>query len=361
MTSTPEEEAYLLGCLLARGSIGVGTQGQYEITLRVPYREYQGVETHVIKLLQKNPQGLTLREISSDPAITASSITPQKLTNILSDLSDYSPPHKPSPARMLQRDFRLRWKILTPALVTKFLEWQERYYARDLQNMRLIMGHLKDTATFLSRITIPVTDEDRSRFGISYHGLRCEIPEFAFDQLKKKYGITLGDVFAHARISDAIRGYDIQAMCEFIRGLADCEADFDVYRVRDIYRVQFSVVPNENRTFPVQLCELLQTKMNIPVYYVDWAIPGLTGRGSRDQLVKIFATYFDDGYFPPPLFYNAFKEAQLREYIEFAKKKHWVPPGKCPRSKSMKKGRGSYKMFCKQYGCSQIDWSRQEA
>lgn len=348
MSATPEEEAYLVGCLYGRGSIEIGTHGQYDVYLRIPYREYSEVQTTIVNILQKHPTGFTFRELLRHPSISGTEITPGQLVTTLRKLRFWSPPHKETYANMIARDASGRWRIKMPTLVKKFFEWQQRYYNRDIQNMRFILRHLRRIATFLSRITLPIENEDRSVFGITYFGIKCEISEFTFDQLKEKYQLDLGDVYRHARIPDSIFSFDDPAAQEFIRGLADCEGDFDVSHIPDLYRVQFSVV-NENRRFATDLCRYLQVRLNIPVYYIDWAIAGETKRGSRDQLIKIFVPYFDAPYFPQPLFYNRLKQVQLREYIKLAKRAHASVPGRCPR-----RSRAKYKEYCKRYGCLQI-------
>ncbi|MDX2075710.1 MAG: hypothetical protein SFZ02_04725 [bacterium] len=91
-------------------------------------------------------------------------------------------------------------------------------------------------------------------------------------------------------IRDDLVPSDVQM--EFIKGYADVAGNV---RKANRYvdkrnRVRLDVL-NENWELPVQLCRLMQNRLNIPVQTITWGHPNL-GRGFREHQINIFVAPF---------------------------------------------------------------------
>jgi hypothetical protein len=341
------EEAYLLGCLFGRGSIEAAKTKNYYLIFRIPFREYSPVAVEMIKVLQNEPKGLTANEILEIPKVKVHQVTNVGL--LLNKLKRWHPPRKFVKKPLLKKE-KDRWKINDLKLANEFLKWQQIYLERETVGIKdYVLKHLRETTTFLA--TSPDYSEEISEFGIVNHIIRCEITPHTFETLKSKYGLEEGDIYRYARIPKTIFDFPKEALEEFVRGLADTIATIDVWHIP---RVQFSII-NDNYGLPVDLCNILQQRLKIPVYYIGWA-GKYAKRGGRDHLVKVWTVHFDEPLFSRPLFYNNRKEEEFLYHLAVAKEKltslkkkpTWLAP--CPL---YRKKRG-YMKTCVQYGCKQL-------
>jgi len=350
LSKVPLEEAYLLGCLFGRGSIEVTKSKNYKLVFRIPFRECSPIMVDIIKLLIKSPKGLSYREMLDLPIVRAHNVV--DLRGIVARLKRWHPPGKSVARPMLIKD-REKWRINFPKLANEFLKWQDKYLQRETIGIKdYVLKHLKDTTTFLA--TSPDYTEEISVFGIINHIIQCEITPHAFGILKSKYGLEEGDIYRHAQIPKTIFNFPIEALQEFIRGLADTIATIDLWL--GLPRVQFSVI-NDNWRLPIDICALLQTGLKIPVFYIEWA-GRYMDRGGRDHLVKTWVVNFDKSIFPPPLYYNKRKQEEFLEHLEIANKKLGRKRssmfGFCPIGRR----KIDYMDTCREQGCTQISQSR---
>ena len=132
--------------------------------------------------------------------------------------------------------------------------------------------------------------------------------------------------FFDARIPNQIFSapHDIQK--EFVRGIADC-AGF--IRHSNNYmggkRRVYLEIANQNWILPIQLCNLLQTHLDIPVQLIQWGHPNTREpyqtshrtTWAREHQIKIFSEAFE-----PIGFYVEYKNRILKEFIEEDKHIH---------------------------------------
>lgn len=341
------EEAYLLGCLFGRGSIEAMKTRNYQLIFRIPFREYSPVAVEIVKTLLKETEGLTSKEMLEIPKVKVHHVTNVGL--MLNRLRKWHPPRRFAKSPMLVRD-NDQWKVNDNELAKEFLRWQEIYLERETVGIKdYVLQHLRDATAFLA--TSPDYSEEISEFGIVNHIIKCEITPHTFNALKSRYGLEEGDIYRHARIPKAMFDFAKEAQQEFIRGLADTIATIDVWLIP---RLQFSVI-NDNYRLPVDICSILQTKLDIPVYYIGWA-GKYAKRGGRDHLVKIWAVHFDEPRFKQPLFYNKRKQEEFLSHLLTAKEKiaekkkrpGWLDP--CP----LHRRKRGYMKTCAQHGCKQL-------
>lgn len=304
----------------------------------------------IVNTLIENPKGLSYKELLQLPKVRAHNVV--NLRGVIIRLKYWHPPGKSVSRRMLVKEDK-KWKINYPKLCKEFLRWQDLYLRRETIGIKdYVLKHLKDTTTFLA--TSPDYIEEISAFGITNHIIQCEITPQAFGVLKAKYGLEEGDIYRHARIPKTVFNFTTEALHEFIRGLADTIATIDLWL--DLPRVQFSVI-NDNWKLPVEICAILQTRLKIPVFYIEWA-GSYMDRGGRDHLVKVWVVNFDKQYFPPPLYYNKRKQEEFLVYLENAKKKlgrKRTPMfGFCPFGRRKR----DYMYTCLEQDCQQIPKSR---
>ena len=172
-----------------------------------------------------------------------------------------------------------------------------------------ISDHFMEVASSLG--CSPTYSEEVDGFNVTYCTVGCEISPDMFERLNTTYGIS-GDVYRHGRIPNTIFNYPAPLLCEFVRGVADTVATFDEWTGR--HRVQLSCI-HDNWHLPVDICNLLQTRLNVPVFYIEWGGEYM-GRGGRDHLVKVWVVNFGEPNFPRPLFYNATKQEEFLDYLE---------------------------------------------
>lgn len=341
------EEAYLLGCLFGRGSIETARTKNYYLVFRIPFREYSPVAVETVKTLIKEPKGLTSKEIREIPKVKVHRVINVGL--MLNRLRKWHPPRKFVKRHLLVKE-KDRWKINDFKLANEFLKWQEIYLERETIGIKdYVLKHLRETTTFLA--TSPDYSEEVSEFGIVNHIITCEITPHTFGMLKSRYGLEEGDIYRHARIPKTIFDFPKEALEEFVRGLADTIATIDVWLIP---RIQFSVI-NNNYGLPVDICNILQTRLKIPVYYIGWA-GKYAKRGGRDHLVKVWTVHLDEPRFSRPLFHNKRKQEEFLYHLTVAKEKlkslkkkpTWLKP--CPLYRKKRK----YMKTCVEYGCKQL-------
>jgi hypothetical protein len=130
---------------------------------------------------------------------------------------------------------------------------------------------------------------------------------------------------------------DIQL--EYIRGFADASAtptraDRDQ---RKFHRIVLQV-NHDNWVLPIQLCKLLQTKLDVPVDHILWGHPNM-GRGSREHRIRIFAEAF-----LPIGFHFDFKQQILDAMARINKKQRNKPLHLCnPLAKRIPKKKPAHK------------------
>lgn len=337
------EEAYLLGCLFGRGSLELSPSREYQLVFRIPFKEYSPVMVELVKALEKNEKGMTARQLLALPKIQASNV--RNIGLLLNRLKNWHPPRRTVTSPLLVKR-RNKWMLHNKKLVKEFYSWQDLYRERENSGIKFVLKHLQETATFLA--TNPIYEENISAFGILNHMIRCNITEKTFSDLRSAYGLEEGDIYRHGRLPKSIFRLSRKSQYEFIRGLADTIATIDVWLIP---RVQFSII-NDNYDLAVDICTLLQTKLNIPVYYIGWA--GLYAkRKGRDHLVKVWVTNLDKDKFEWPLFYNQRKQEEFIEHLEIGKrrlKSHKDTPkwlNFCPFDRKQI----NYMYTCMEYGC----------
>lgn len=304
----------------------------------------------LINALLGKPEGLSHQELLELPRVKANNVT--NLRVVLKALKYWHPPGKSVPRRMIVKE-NDKWKINDPRITKEFIRWQELYLQREVVSIKdYVLRHLKDATTFIA--TNPDYTEEISAFGVINHIITCEITPHAFGVLKSKYGLEEGDIYRHARIPKTVFNFPNEALCEFVRGLADTIATIDVWL--GLPRIQFSVI-NDNWQLPIDICAILQTRLKIPVFYIEWA-GSYMDRGGRDHLVKVWVVNFDKQHFPPSLYYNKRKQEEFLEHLENAKRKlgkRRTPMfGFCPKGRRKR----DYMDICTDKGCQQLPKSK---
>jgi len=348
-TRTPEEEAYLLGCLFGRGSISLGSGRNFKLIFRVPFREYSPAGVAIVKTLQT--RSVHLDDLCGLPRVKAMGFTRGDVGRLIHRLRRWHPPNLPSPNEMLKVKDNV-WAINDKDLANEYLVWQDVLHKRETLSMNFILKHLSDTAQFLA--SKPIYRDEMSVFKIVNHVIECDIPPLIFNELRSKYGLDMGEIHLHFRIPKSVFNFNRESSEEFIRGLADTIGDFDYNPLmKPNWRVQFSIL-FENPKLSVEICQLLQTKLNVPVFYIDYAGGK---RKHRDHLLKVWVTAFERANFKDPLFYNVRKQEDFLTHLKEAREsldglvKLPSAIGYCPR-----KWRTipDYVKSCRKSGCPRV-------
>ncbi len=127
------------------------------------------------------------------------------------------------------------------------------------------------------------------------------------------------------QIPSSIMNAPREIQTEFMRGVADVGGFVrDSNRYIDGRRRVYLEVHNRNWILPIQLCALLQQKLDVPVQLIQWGHPNVRepGGGShwaREHQVKIFAEAFE-----PVGFTIEYKNKTLRK---FARQDHKLRGG----------------------------------
>jgi hypothetical protein len=342
LASTVEQEAYLLGCLFGRGSIYQSEDGKnYEVILRLPYKEYSPIKVAIVSYLLLHKSGVGLSELQGLPQVRSANLDGRSLGFTLSTINSWHPRNVMDTAQPIVKRRRL-WRINDKKMAEKFLEEQNLLHTRETDSLKFVLKHLTDSAKYISNK--PVTQPSEPyKFGIMNHTVECEITPIVFETLKAKYGLEEGEIHLHFSIPRVVFQFSKDATEEFLRGLADTIADFDkAWGQEHAWRVQFSILgPNEK--LPVDICELLQDRLSVPIQYIDWAGGK---RGSRDHLLKVNIRAFDT---MTDLFYNQRKQIEFLQHLTEAKSGGIPEPTPCLAS--ARRGVGKYIRKCKLHEC----------
>lgn len=363
-SSIAPEEAYLLGCLYTRGSVEQTATG-YSIKLRIPYHVYSPIGIYIVDALLAEKKQMALADIEKLPKIQARRLTTADVSKALRQVKKWYPPHKPSPQPLLSKDASNRWKIHNESLAEEYLDWQEKYKDRELKSVGFVLNHLRKTAAAITG-NIKV-DYEPSAFHVRYATIDCEIPSLFFQRLKSDYSLDVGEIYKVARIPDRIKSFDIIGLQEFVRGCADAGAHFDrmtpwqirkMKRAERLWHVRLGVV-NSNPALAFDYCRILQDKLHIPIFVINWAGIGDSRRthirGGRDHFAEFWVLNFKD--FPDPLFYNTWKQEEFKEHLSqdqstLAKlgMKSLADLRPCPRTTQLRK----YMKSCLTLGCPHL-------
>jgi len=354
MSDVQIQEAYLVGCLLARGSIQEDGNS-YRLILRVPFRQYSPLGEQIVGALLGKSAGYSFKELVDLKEIRAygANIVPELIR-----LKAWHPWRKPMTIHVIRKEGD-HWKIEDSRLAKEYLKWQKVYLERELKSIQFVLGHLRNTASSLA--TDIKLEKRAGDFGVLYNIIEAKIAPVVFEKLREEYNLDVGDVFRHATVPARVFNYPREALEEFVRGLADVIGFFDKAPVWEIHpnslwQVRFSVV-NDNPHQARDICNLLQDKLDIPVFCIDWAATEVFAthkRGGRDHLVEVWAHNFRN--FPDRLFYLEYKNIDFRRCLEedseVMKKVRKKPFALafCPR-KGRKK---DYIAICKAMDCSRL-------
>jgi len=116
---------------------------------------------------------------------------------------------------------------------------------------------------------------------------------------------------------------------EFMRGFADVNGKVRKANAyyRGIHRVYLDIL-NKNWKLPIQLCDLLQNHLNIPVQTLTWGHPNLRDKptekmSKREHQIKIFNHMFEEIGF-----YIEHKNKKSLEFAQENRNKN-IKVGKC--------------------------------
>jgi len=322
LSGTVEQEAYLLGCLFGRGSIYQSEDGKnYEVILRLPYKEYSPIKVAIMSYFLSHKSDVGLSELQALPQVKSANISVQSLGLTLSTISSWHPRNVMDTAQPIVKRGKL-WRINNKKMAEKFLEEQSLLHTRETDSLRFVLEHLTDSAKYISNK--PVTQPSEPyKFGIMNHTVECEITPMVFETLKAKYNLEEGEIHLHFSIPRVVFQFSKDATEEFLRGLADTVADFDkAWGHEHAWRVQFSIL-GPNKKLPIDICELLQDRLSVPIQYIDWAGGK---RGSRDHLLKVNIRAFDT---MTNLFYNQRKQIEFLQHLAEAKSRGIPEPKPC--------------------------------
>ncbi|MGD0405174.1 MAG: hypothetical protein ABSB10_00775 [Candidatus Bathyarchaeia archaeon] len=342
MAGTVEQEAYLLGCLFGRGSIYQSQDGKnYDVILRLPYKEFSPVKVAIVSHLLSKNHDVDLPELQSLAQVRSAGIDGRSLGFILRTLSLWHPRNVMNTPKPIVKRKGL-WGIKSKKMAKMFLEEQNLLHNRETDSLKFVLQHLADSAKYISNS--PVTQPaEPYKFGIMNHIVVCQITPMIFETLKAKYGLEEGEIHLHYPVPRAVFQFSKDAIAEFIRGIADTIADFDKAWGQDnAWRVQFSILgPNEK--LPIDICELLQSRLSVPIHYIDWAGGK---RGSRDHLLKVNIRAFEK---IEDLFYNQRKKLEFVEHLTDAKEGGIPDPTPCLGS--TRKSSAKFIKKCRSKGC----------
>lgn len=139
-------------------------------------------------------------------------------------------------------------------------------------------------------------------------------------------------------VPEVIFDSDLDIQKEFLRGVADtsCEPSYSDRdqggRQRIVIQVQFG-----NWILPIQLCRLLQDKLEIPVSNILWGHPNLRAPGggsnwAKETRIRIFAEAFQ-----PIGFYFEYKQEIYEEMVHFNTERGEPRPRICnPKTKKLR-------------------------
>jgi len=357
----PLEEAYLLGCLYARGSIEE-TKSGYRLIFRIPYHRYSPLGQAIIEAMLKSESEFTPKDLLSIPKMRAGNIPIESIQRIIASLKRYYPPHKPVKKPLLVRDEK-GWKINNLDLANEYMDWQKKYMEREVKSISFVLKHLSETASALT--TSLRASYEPSSFYVTYATIECEIPSLFFERLKSEYALDVGDIYRIARVPKKIMSFPKESLEDFMRGIADAGVHFDrapLWKMypRRLWHVRFGVV-NTNPGLAFDICTILQGRLHIPVFCINWAGIGKGRkrhkRGGRDHFAEVWALNLRN--FARPLLYNTWKQEEFEKCLkddELTLKETGLSESLIPQLKTCPRGTKflKYMVTCRKFQCSRL-------
>jgi len=316
-------EAYLIGILLGRGSIEQA-KSAYFLIFRFPYRRYNPAQVAVIRHLLKHGSASS-QELANIPSLRMKGTSVRQVSRALQLVRNWHPAHKKTRGYVVTYDRkRKEWSVGNEHDCKDFLDEQRKFKEREISSTNFLIEHIQNISRDMGH-DIEIKKE-ASSFMVNYLVLKCKISNVLFQKLKEEYELDIGDVYRHMRIPEAVNSYNRNQLEEFFRGVADATVHFDrapiwewmgKYEDNRLWQLRFASVC-DNPTFIFDLCHLMQDKLNIPIFIINWA--GLDKyRGKRDIFAEVWALNLED--FPPPVFYNSWKQEHLEFSLDQDRKK----------------------------------------
>lgn len=323
------EEAYFIGVLLGRGSLGNSDKhlsqekpfGKY--VLRIPSFRHTPLGVAIIQTLLRHRNGLRAREIIEKNAKLQANpaVTPKVVGVICSKHLMNWHPISLHVSRPLLRKAKSIWKVDSRAWARRYLREQRKYLMRNQGSLKYVLTHLQETLKDFS-VNIYVLPPEPGPFNMEYFLIECHMPPVSFDMLNNKYGLQLGDAYRHLALPKAVLDYKTAEKQEFIRGLADSTVHFNQapYWYGDgkqgLWQVRLTFLADSRPELCVEICRLLQENLKIPVLSINWIkgdIPTKKDyRGGRERHIILFVHSIKT-CFPRPFFRNEWKEEFLED------------------------------------------------
>jgi len=321
--SVSGNEAYLIGTLLGRGSIEQ-VKNAYSFIFRFPYRRYNQIQVAITEYLLKHGSASSSR-LANISYLRMEGVSTRQVSRGLQLVRNWHPPHKETRGQVVKYNKRSKkWSISNIKDCEDFLVEQQRFKERETSSTDFVIEHIQSIVRDMGE-NIQIKKEPSS-FMVNYLTLRCKISNILYQKLKNEYDLDAGDVYRHMRIPERVNRYKHDQLREFFRGIADTTVHFDrapiwewmgVYKDNRLWQLRFASVC-DNPGFIFDLCHLMQDKLNIPIFIINWA--GLDKyRGKRDIFAEVWALNFVD--FPMPLFYNSWKQEHLESSLDEDNKK----------------------------------------
>lgn len=321
--SVSGNEAYLIGALLGRGSIEQVKKG-YSLIFRFPYRRYNPIQVAIIEHLLKHGSASS-SELANIPSLRVEGVSTRQVSRALQLVRNWHPPHRETRGHVVKYNKKSKkWSISNKKDCKDFLVEQQKFKEREISSTDFVIEHIQTIVRDMGE-NIQIKKEPSS-FMVNYLTLRCRISNILYQKLKNEYDLDVGDVYRHMRIPERVNRYNQDQLREFFRGIADATVHFDrapiwewmgVYKDNRLWQLRLASVC-DNPGFIFDLCHLMQDKLNIPIFIINWA--GLDKyRGKRDIFAEVWALNLED--FPMPLFYNSWKQEHLESNLDDDNKK----------------------------------------
>jgi hypothetical protein len=315
--------------LIGRGSLENSTTlfaqsepyGKY--VLRVPSFKHSSLGKAIVQTLISHPNGLDSKEIiDKTPKLKANlSLTPKVVGQFCGrNLQNWHPISLEVSRPLLERKGK-KWAISDKTLANRYLEEQEKYFERNKRSLDFVLNYIQDFLKQLS-VNVYVLPPEPGPFNMEYFSIECHMPPVFFKMLNSKYGLSLGDAYRHLELPPPIACSSLEEKREFIRGLADSTAHFDLgpywYGTgkKGLWQVRLTLLADSKPELAVQICRLLQEDIDLPVLSInpiEGDMPSKTKyRGGRERHIIIWVTNIRR-HFPAPFFRNEWKEEFLEE------------------------------------------------
>ena len=311
-------EAYLIGAILGRGSIEQ-VRNAYSLIFRFPYRRYNPIQVAIINHLISHGSASS-SELANIPSLRVEDVSSSQVSRSSQLVRDWHPPHKETRGHVVKYNKKTKkWSISNKDDCKDFLAEQQTFKEREMGSTDFVIKHIQNIAGDMGE-NFEIKKEPSS-FMVNYLTLKCEISNILYQKLKKEYNVDVGDIYRHLRIPKAVNRYNQDQLEEFFRGIADATVHFDRapvwewmsdYKDNRLWQLRFAAVC-DNPSFVFDLCHLMQDKLSVPVFIINWA--GLDKyRGKRDIFAEVWALNVED--FPKPLFYNSWKQEHLESSLD---------------------------------------------